>query len=76
MATTYNTIRGYLDEEYPKYQYHIDAKLNLLSLVFPMDYYVDADGEHSLDLLIKLEEDGKFLKVFAPEIYQYKDGPH
>ena len=43
---------------------------------FKTSIYVDKDGDHSLPIFIILEENGEFLKVFSPMMYNLKGNPH
>jgi len=74
MATTYDTIRGFL--EGPGCSYHFDEEQQLLVTGFRTEHYTNANGEKGLPVIIKLEENGEFLKVFSPAVYHLEPGPH
>jgi len=68
MATTLREISGFLNEEGLKHS-DPDGK-DYIRTGFRTDNYRNPDGEHSLSIIIRLEEDGEFVKVFAPEAYK------
>ncbi|HEY3353841.1 MAG TPA: hypothetical protein VGQ83_11375 [Polyangia bacterium] len=72
MATTYDTIRGFLDG--PGCSYQFDEEQQVLVTGFKTEHYVNQDGEKGLPVIIKLEENGEFLKVFSPAIYHVESG--
>jgi hypothetical protein len=74
MATTYDTIRGFLDG--PGCTYQFDDEQQLLVTGFKTEHYVNTDGEKGLAVIIKLEENGEFLKVFSPAVYRVDPEHH
>lgn len=74
MATSIKEISAFLDSENLKYEPHADEDYILTG--FKMPNYKNAEGRDQLLIVIKLEEEGEFLKLFTPKAYQYKDGPH
>jgi hypothetical protein len=43
---------------------------------FETSSYIDSEGENTLKIVILLEEDGEYLKVFSPMMYQLTDSSH
>jgi len=74
MATTYEQIRGFLDEMELKYQ--MKEEEPRIYTGFPTKHYADKDGDKLLFIVILLEEDGEYLKVYAPGAYTCKDSPN
>lgn len=74
MATTLKDIARFLTEADLKFQVHDDKDYILIG--FTMPKYKSPEGRNQLLVVIKLEENGEFLKLFTPKAYVYKDGPH
>ncbi len=74
MATSIKEISGFLDSENLKYETHADEDYILTG--FKMPTYKNVEGKDQLLIVVKLEEDREFLKIFTPKAYQYKEGPH
>lgn len=74
MATTLNQIADFLKEQDIKHR--LDLEKNHIRTGFGTKHYSDKDGDNGVQLVIKLEEDGEFIKVFAPNAYSYPEGPH
>ena len=74
MATTLKEISEYLDSQNLKYETHADQDYILTG--FKTTTYKNNDGKDQLLIVIKLEENGEFLKMFTPKAYQYKEGPN
>jgi len=75
MPTTIEQITGFLDDEGMKYR----VEDGIIRTGFHTSTYRDVDGDPGLALVIKLEDlesEGEFLKVIAPNVYKYPDGPH
>lgn len=68
MATTLKEISAFLTEEGLKHG--IPEGKDYIRTGFRMDNYKDPDGEPHLKIIIKAEEDGEFVKVFAPLAYK------
>ena len=51
------------------FKYHIDAERSVLGSGFVTENYKDEDGEHHLRVVIRLDEDGEYLALFAPKTY-------
>jgi len=43
---------------------------------FVTDSYTDQDGDHSLFMVIKPEENGEYFKLIAPNLYNHTKGPY
>lgn len=74
MATTYATICGFLDEMGLKYE--MNEERHRIYTGFPTKSYADEDGDKLVFIAILLEEDGEYLKDYAPSVYACKDGPN
>ena len=71
MGSTLEEISGYLDSEGLKHR--IDQDRNVIITGFGTEQYVDKDGENHLGMVISLEEEGEFLKIFTPQCYSALD---
>jgi hypothetical protein len=69
MATSIEEIKGFLREEGKKFR-EIPGK-NFLRTGFITDNYTDNEGEKLCSLVVAVEEDGEFLKILAPKVYQF-----
>ena len=68
MATDFNVIKSYLKEE--GYSFiHSDGSEYIETSIKTEDYRND-DSAKTLSLFIKLEEEGKFIKILAPYVYR------
>jgi hypothetical protein len=75
MPATIEQIAGFLDAEGLKYR----IEDGFIRTGFQTSNYRDTDGDAGIQLAIaleKLEHDGEFIKVVAPNIYRYPEGPH
>ena len=72
MAMTLDEIAGLMDELGLKYSKN-EEKGHILS-GWSCDNYKDAEGHKGIGIIIKLEENGEFIKVFTPNAYKYKEG--
>ena len=61
----------YLNSE--NLQHRIDEDRGVIITGFGTEQYLDKDGEHHLGMVISLEEDGEFLKIFTPQCYSALD---
>jgi hypothetical protein len=68
MATDFSTIKSYLKEEGFGF-IHSDGSEYIETSV-KTDNYRNDDSSRNLSLFIKLEEEGKFIKVLAPYVYR------
>jgi len=72
MAATVEQIAGFLKED--GLNFKVDGDRILTG--FRTHHYKAHDGDAGISLVIRLEEDGEFLKIIAPRVYSYPDGPH
>jgi hypothetical protein len=75
MPATLEQIVSFLDADGLRYK----TEDGFIRTGFQTSTYRDADGNPGIGLIIKLddlENEGEFLKVIAPNIYRYPDGPH
>jgi len=70
MPTTVNEIMQFMDNFGYSYK-QVDASKIVTG--FSMSNYVDKDGDHGLQLLIHLDEEGEMVKFVAPHVYQCND---
>lgn len=66
MATTLHEVSQYLDAASVRYRHHDD---HTLVLMYEMEQYRNSDGEPALLIAITLEEDGQYVKIFAPSAF-------
>ena len=74
MPATIEQITGFLDAE--GLTYHVED--GFIRAGFKPSTYRDGDGDHAVGLFVvldDLENAGEFLKVIAPNVYRYPDGP-
>ncbi len=74
MGTNLKEIAKFLDDEKLKYDTHPDKGFILIG--FAMNAYKDEEDLQRIRMVIQLEEDGEFLKVFAPGAYKCAAGPN
>ena len=67
MATTIQEISAYLDEDGIKHRCVDD---NTIHTGFQTHTYVDRNDRNHLALVLRLDENGEFVTVFAPYVYQ------
>jgi len=75
MPSTIKQITEFLDAEGMKYS----VEDGFIRTGFETTNYRDTDGKSAVHLVIaldSLESEGEFLKVVAPNVYKYPDGPH
>ena len=75
MPATLDQIASFLDSDGLRYKMEDD----FIRTGFQTSTYRDGDGDPGLSIAIKLEDmdhEGEFLKVIAPNIYRYPEGPH
>jgi hypothetical protein len=70
MAIQQGDLAEYLNEERLRYTVMEDH----LRLSFSTDYYQSPDGEKSVFLVLKLEEEGEYFKLIAPNLYRQEPG--
>ena len=71
MGSTLEQISEYLNSEDLKHR--IDKDRDVIITGFGTEQYIDKDGEHHLGMVISLEENGEFLKIFTPQCYSALD---
>jgi len=74
MATTIEEIVGYLDEL--QILHATRPEYNDIITVFSTEHYLNEDGEHKIPIFILLEDEGRFLKIFAYNCYEYHSNHH
>ncbi len=74
MAITYDEIRAYLDQDGVKHEW--DADRNAIMTGSATENYTHPNGGKAVSLVVRLEEDGEYFKLIAPNLYSYKEGPH
>lgn len=72
MAMTIQEISDLLNEVNLKHH----VKDDKIICYWSCSKYKDSDGDKSLGVIIKLDENGEFLETFVPNLYKYKDGPN
>ena len=73
MATDYETICGFLETREIKYQRHDNGEI---LVHFGTEKYKSPDGESAVTVVILLENEGRFLKLFVPNAFSYHEGPY
>lgn len=73
MATSYAEITTHLNTLGLKHRVHEDGWIRV---GFKTETYRDTDGDEGIGVVIILEENGEFVKLFTPMAFCYKDGPH
>jgi hypothetical protein len=67
MATDFNAIKSYLKEE--GYSFIHSNGSEYIETSVKTENYRNDDSDKNLSLFIKLEEEGRFIKVLAPYVY-------
>jgi hypothetical protein len=67
MGTTMEQVKAFMDKH--EFKYRVDDERSVLLTGFATENYKDADGEHHLRVVIKLDEDGEYLALFVPKTY-------
>jgi hypothetical protein len=73
MATTYETVCEFLKKREIDFERHEDGAI---LIQYDTEKYRDPQGEANVLIAIKLENDGKFLKIFVPNAFSYHEGPY
>jgi hypothetical protein len=73
-ATTIDEVAGFLTSAGMKFAKLPDRPVIVTG--FATEHYRDSDGDSGIRIVIALEEDGEFIKIMAPSLYTYKDGPN
>lgn len=68
MATTLDQIAGFLTRRNIKFQRQDDRSMILVP------YHEQKVGR--VAVVVRLEENGEFLKILAPKLFSYPEGPH
>ncbi len=77
MAMTLQEIDVLLTEAEIKHEIVKRSEREVISYVYSLKEYVDGeDGTHKAQFFITLEEEGEYIKIIAPKLYVYKEGPH
>jgi hypothetical protein len=72
MPTSIEQVAEFLEEEGLEF----DVAGDTIRTGFQTRHYRDEDGDEGVRIVIAVEEDGEFIKVIAPMVYKYPDGPH
>ncbi len=72
MATTVQELKAILDEEEVRYREREDGAL---VSSWTTKHYTDGDGDKALIIVVELDENGEYIKIFAPGAYKAV-GPH
>lgn len=67
MGSTLEQIGEFLATE--DLNYRIDTDRDVIVTGFGTKNYIDDDGDKNLGMIIQLEENGEFLKIFTPKCY-------
>ena len=68
MATALNEIQEILDEH--GINHEVNEKKHYVATGFGTEVYNDSDGDKSVSIAIEVLEDGEFLKIIAPNLYE------
>ena len=71
MATTLQEVSQFLNNQ--DVQHEQDPDQNLIITAYNTETYQDDEGRNKLGMLIRLEENGEFIKIFAPQCYSCPD---
>lgn len=74
MATNIEEVCSFLEQHELSFQMSDDE--SIVFTAFNTEQYVNNDGEKLLGLMIALEENGEFIKVFAPRCYTLENAEH
>lgn len=67
MATTIDEVAAFLEAKELRFR---KARPNVIAVGFGgLDNYRDEDGDAQLAVFIELDEDGEYIKIFAPKAY-------
>jgi hypothetical protein len=73
VATSYETICKYLDTRGIDYSRHDNGAILIR---YETNKYRDPQGQTNLLIAIELEQEGRFVKIFVPNAFSYRDGPY
>lgn len=71
MATTIQEVAQFLDNQ--EVQYERDPERNVIITAYNTEQYINEEEQNKLGMLIRLEENGEFIKIFAPQCYSCPD---
>lgn len=74
MTTTYDEIKGFLNEL--DFSFKHNEEKGYIATGFGTKNYRDEDNDDHCPVIIKIDENGEFLKIFSPGLYHYKKGPN
>lgn len=74
MATSLEKLAQFLNND--GINHNVDKERTSIVTGFKTEEYRNTEGLDSLLVVIDLEEEGEYIKIFAPKCYSYKDGPH
>lgn len=75
MATSYEEIKGFLENRELNYRHIDEDDQEIILLGSETETYVDDEGDKHIRIIIELFEDGEFIRFIAPKLYMY-DGPY
>ncbi|GEM_PF-734640 len=73
MATTYETICGYLEKHEIQFERH---EAGQILVHYQTENYRNPAGIAAVTIVIELEHDGRFIKIFVPHAFSYHEGPY
>ena len=73
MAATYEQICEFLNHREVLFTRHDDGAI---FVTFQSNKYPNPDAEASLFLVVLLEDEGRFIRLFMPRAFIYHDGPY
>ena len=71
MATNLDEVSAFLEKGLFRYEVH-PGRDDIITF-FQMDNYEDKRGNKILPIVISLEEEGRFIKIYVPDCYSFKD---
>ena len=73
MPATYEEICGFLEGRDIEFKRHDDGEI---LVQYQMEKYRNPEGEPHALVVVLLENEGRFLKIFMPKAFSYKDGDY
>lgn len=74
MTTDFQTIQQYLDNRKLKYEFH--EAHSIITTGFGTERFTNRNGRNSVTIGIVLEEDGRVVRIAAPNLYQPAQPAH
>jgi len=71
MASSLTEIAGFLEKG--SFVFDLKEEDNSIITLSPMNNYIDQGGDYILPIVILLQEDGRFIRISAPNCYAYKN---